>query len=90
MSARSGSPEARVARLEARFHAFRAEVLAWQLEHARHHVENEARWGLVTLMREHPFRTLAAGLAIGLILAALPGEGPLTALVRWCLEAWIP
>ena len=90
MTAKSGNLEARVARLEARFHAFRAEVLAWQLEHARHHAENERRWGLVALMREHPFRTLVTGLAIGVTLAALPCEGPLTALVRWCMEVWMP
>ncbi|MFC1619836.1 hypothetical protein ACFL45_07810 [Candidatus Neomarinimicrobiota bacterium] len=90
MPARISSPEARVARLEARFHAFRAEVLAWQLEHARHHVRNEARWGLVALMREHPFRTLVMGLAIGLALAAGPGEGILAPLVRWCMEVLGP
>ena len=43
--------EAQLARLEVRLHAFRAEVLKWQLEHARHHVANETRWGLVALMR---------------------------------------
>jgi hypothetical protein len=90
MPARISSPEARVARLEARFHAFRAEVLAWQLEHTRHHVRNEARWGLVALMREHPFRTLAVGLAAGLVLAALSSEGMLTMLVRWCVEVLRP
>jgi hypothetical protein len=90
MPARISSPEARVARLEARFHAFRAEVLAWQLEHARHHTANESRWGLVALMREHPFRTLALGLVAGICLTALSGEGILVALARWCMEAWGP
>ena len=66
------------------------EVLAWQLEHARHHEHNEERWGLVALMREHPFRTLVTGLAIGVTLAALPGEGLLAVLVRRCVEAWGP
>jgi hypothetical protein len=90
MPARISSPEARVARLEARFHAFRAEVLAWQLEHARHHTANESHWGLVALMREHPFRTLTLGLAAGLCLAASPGEGILIAFVRWCVEVLKP
>lgn len=90
MPPRSGSLETRVARLEARFHAFRAEVLAWQLEHARHHARNEPRWGLVALMREHPFRTLAVGLAAGLVLTLLPADGLLAPLVRWCVEVLQP
>ena len=65
----AGSVEARLAHLEASFHAFRAEVLRWHLDHARYHLVNEPRWGLVALMRAHPFRTLAAGAAAGAIMA---------------------
>ncbi len=64
----AGGIETRLARLELRLHAFRAEVLKWQLEHTRHHMANETRWGLVALMREHPFRTLAAGAVLGAAL----------------------
>ncbi len=64
----AGGTETQLARLEVRLHAFRAEVLRWQLEHARHHVANETRWGLVALMREHPFRTLGAGMVLGAAL----------------------
>ena len=79
-----GGVEVRLARIEARFHAFRAEVLRWQLEHLRHHAANEASWGLVALMREHPFRTLAAGVAVGALLAAgLGGERWWELLVGW-------
>jgi len=81
----AGGVEARLARLEARFHAFRAEVLKWQLDHTRHHAANEARWGLVALMREHPFRTLAVGAVVGAMLAAgLGGQ-------RWweLVTAWL-
>jgi hypothetical protein len=80
----AGSTETRLARLEARLHAFRAEVLKWQLEHTRHHAANETRWGLAALMREHPFRTLAAGVVLGAVL--ISGlEGP-----RWweLVKAW--
>lgn len=72
---RQEAGQARLARLEARFHAFRAEVLKWQLEHTRHHQANEGRWGLVALMREHPFRTLALGAALGALLAVGLGGG---------------
>ncbi len=65
--------EARLARLEARFHALRAEVLLWQLSHSRHHEINETRWGLVALMRAHPFRTLAVGAVVGGLLAVVLG-----------------
>lgn len=71
------STETRLAHLEVRLHAFRAEVLKWQLEHTRYHAANETRWGLVALMQEHPFRTLAAGVVLG--TALISGlEGP-----RW-------
>lgn len=85
MPGAAGGLEARLARLEARFHAFRADVLRWQLEHTRHHAANETRWGLVALMREHPFRTLAAGVAAGALLAAGLGSQ------RWwsLLEGWL-
>ncbi|MFB0515820.1 MAG: hypothetical protein ACETWG_04340 [Candidatus Neomarinimicrobiota bacterium] len=80
-------PEAagRLAGLEARFHAFRAEVLKWQLEHVRYHRVNECRWGLVALMREHPLRTLAAGMVVG---AVLGGGAGLPRLIR-CLVEWL-
>ena len=81
----AGGIEVRLARLEAHFHAFRAEVLRWQLDHARHHTANEARWGLVALMREHPFRTLAVGAAAGAVLA-----GGLNVAWWWSLlEEWL-
>jgi len=76
--------QTRLARVEAHFHAFRAEVLRWQLEHVRHHAANEGSWGLVALMREHPFRTLAAGALGGALLAAgLGGERWWELLAGW-------
>ncbi|UCH11580.1 MAG: hypothetical protein JSU61_06735 [Fidelibacterota bacterium] len=75
MTVEAGGTEARLVRLEARLHAFRAEVLKWQLDHIRYHKTREYHWGLVALMEAHPFRTLAAGLAAGALLAAgLGGE----------------
>jgi hypothetical protein len=71
-------------RLEARFQAFRAEVLKWQLEHVRYHREQESHWGIVQLMREHPFRTLVIGLLAGMAVAAV-GSGPLE---QWIME-WL-
>ena len=79
-----GGVETRLIRLEARFQAFRAEVLKWQLEHVRYHREEESRWGLVTLMREHPFRTLAIGWLAGMAVAALGG----VPFQRWVVE-WL-
>ena len=78
--------EARLARLEACFHALRAEVLAWQLAHARHHAQNEARWGLVALMRTHPFRTLALGAVCGTGLGAAAGWERWWDLLGRCLK----
>ena len=85
MTRAAGGTEARLAHLESRLHAFRAEVLKWQLEHTRYHTANETRWGLVALMRDHPFRTLAVGAALGALLAAGMGAQ------RWwsLLEAWL-
>ncbi|UCD37047.1 MAG: hypothetical protein JSW54_09430 [Fidelibacterota bacterium] len=71
--------------MEARFHAFRAEVLKWQLEHARYHASHETRWGLVALMRAHPFRTLVVGAGLGVVLAAVLGGERFWHL----LEGWL-
>ena len=81
------SRSTRLALLEARFHAFRAEVLAWQLGHTRYHGANEGRWGLVSLMRAHPFRTLATGALAG---ALLWSSGPALSLggQRWWDLVW--
>lgn len=78
----AGSTETRLAHLEVRLHAFRAEVLKWQLEHTRHHAANETRWGLVALMREHPFRTLAAGAVLGAALISGLGRQSWWELVK--------
>ncbi len=82
----AGGIEARLARLEVRLHAFRADVLKWQLEHTRHHAANEGRWGLVALMREHPFRTLAAGVVLGAAAVADLGGRQLWALLKGWLQ----
>ncbi len=81
MPGNSGTLSSRVARLEAQFHGFRADILNWRLEHLRYHTNEESHWGLVKLMREHPFRTLVAGMAAGsLLMAGLTG-GQLWSLV---------
>lgn len=81
MPGNSGTLSSRVARLEAQFHGFRADILNWRLEHLRYHTNEESRWGLVKLMRDHPFRTLVAGMAAGsLLMAGLTG-GQLWSLV---------
>jgi hypothetical protein len=85
MAGNAGGVEARLARLGGRLHAFRAEVLKWQLEHARHHAVGESRWGLVALMAAHPFRTLAVGAAVGAFLAGGPGGE----CIRHLLERWL-
>ncbi len=81
----SGAPATRLARLEMQFHSFRADMLHWRLEHLRYHGSDEAKWGLVKLMREHPFRTLAAGVAFGAFVKAGLGGGQLWSLV----EGWL-
>ncbi len=81
----SGAPATRLARLEAQFHSFRADMLRWRLEHLRYYDSDEANWGLVKLMREHPFRTLAAGVAVGTLAMAGLGGGQLWSLV----EGWL-
>lgn len=82
------SRNTRLALLEARLQAFRAEVLKWQLSHLRYHGANESRWGIVGLMRAHPFRTLAVGAAVGAaVIGGLGGgglaRGLIQQLVRW-------
>ena len=74
MAAGAAGTEARLIRLEARLHAFRAEVLKWQLEHVRYHEAGESHWGLVAQMAAHPFRTLAVGAGLGALLAAGVGD----------------
>ncbi len=39
------------------------------LEHFAYHKENESRWGVIKLMRDHPFKTMFAGVFIGIIIA---------------------
>ena len=85
MAAGAAGMEARLIRLEARLHAFRAEVLKWQLEHTRYHEVKESRWGLVAVMEAHPFRTLAVGAAVGALLAAGVGGERFWRLV----EGWL-
>ncbi len=83
------SRHTRLAVLEARLQAFRAEVLKWQLSHLRYHGANESRWGLVGLMRAHPFRTLAVGAGVGAaIIGGLGGGGLATKLIRQ-LVGWL-
>ncbi len=75
MPGNSGTLSSRVARLEAQFHGFRADMANWRLEHLRYHANEESNWGLVKLLREHPFRTLVAGMAAGsLLMAGLSGS----------------
>ena len=81
----AGNQTTRLARLEAQFHAFRADMLHWRLQHMRYHGSDEVKWGLVKLMREHPFHTLAAGVAFGTLAVAGMGGGQLWSLV----EGWL-
>ncbi len=41
------------------------------VEHLEYHKKNEARWGLVKILRDHPFRTIAIAFLIGMVLAGL-------------------
>ena len=86
MNRPSGSLGTRLASLEARFHGFRAEMLQWRLEHLAYHMAGESRWGLVKLMSDHPFRTLAAGLALGLALWAVAGSDKALQLLSGWLQ----
>lgn len=37
--------------------------------HLKYHEENESKWGLVKIMRDHPFKTMAAGIFSGLMIS---------------------
>lgn len=39
------------------------------VEHLEYHTKNEAKWGLVKIIRDHPFRAIFAGFSVGMTLA---------------------
>jgi len=41
------------------------------LNHLEYHQNNEAKWGIVKIMRDHPFKTFLAGITIGGLLFGL-------------------
>jgi len=59
------------AELERQIYELRIELQQKLLEHFEYHRENESKWGLVKIMREHPFKTLLIGILIGLGIVGL-------------------
>jgi len=41
------------------------------IEHLNYHTNNEAKWGIVKIMRDHPFKTLLTGIGIGVSMFGL-------------------
>ena len=80
------SGENRLASLEMRFQRFRAESLKWQLEHVKYHNSNEKYWGVVALMRKHPYRTLGLGIGLGLVADFNDGGAILALLQQWLVR----
>ena len=78
--------DVRLAALELRFHRFRAEVLRWQLDHIRYHNSHEMYWGVVALMRKHPYRTLGLGIMLGLLADFNDGRAALDLLHQWLVR----
>jgi len=44
------------------------------VDHLEYHNENEAKWGLVKIMRDNPFKVMLAGLMVGALLAFTFGK----------------
>lgn len=57
--------------LEKQILELRTDVQRKLLDHLEYHRENEAKWGLVKIMRDHPFKTLLIGIAIGISMLGL-------------------
>lgn len=51
------------------------------IEHFNYHRDNEAKWGLVKIMRDHPFKTLLTGIMIGLALFGLVNADNIIAFI---------
>ncbi len=62
------------------------ELMRIMIEHLQYHTENEARWGLVKIMRDHPFRTIVAGMFLGMMLATTLAQVTGMDLVNWILR----
>ena len=43
------------------------------LDHQDYHKRNEHRWGLIRIMRNHPFKTILFGILMGISLSLLFG-----------------
>lgn len=54
--------------LEKTINRTRVDLQEKLLNHLEYHKDNEAKWGLVKIMRDHPFKTLMTGIMIGLAL----------------------
>ena len=57
--------------LENRLRQRQDELFQYLIDHLQYHKENESKWGLVKIMRDHPFRTIAIGIILGIIIALL-------------------
>lgn len=44
------------------------------VQHLEYHKKYEARWGLVKIMRDHPFHTISMGITLGIILTLIYGN----------------
>lgn len=67
----------------------RIDLLLKQLVNHRHyHRENENKWGLVKIMRDNPFKTMAAGIFFGLILSVVIAGITGKDILSWAVKFW--
>ena len=50
-----------------------SDLLGKMLEHQVYHKKNEARWGIIKMMRDHPFRTVFCGIGLGIVMSVVMG-----------------
>jgi ElaB/YqjD/DUF883 family membrane-anchored ribosome-binding protein len=63
------------------------QLLKQLVNHLQYHTANESKWGLVKIMRDHPFKTMAMGIFTGFILSILisgiTGKDVITWIVKF-------
>jgi ElaB/YqjD/DUF883 family membrane-anchored ribosome-binding protein len=63
------------------------QLLKQLVKHLQYHRDNENKWGLVKIMRDNPFKTMAAGIFTGFILSILisgiTGKDVITWIVKF-------
>ncbi len=79
--------EQEISDLEKRIDERINQLLKQLVKHLQYHKENESKWGLVKLMRDNPFKTMATGMFTGfmvsVVISGITGKDVITWIVKF-------